>query len=237
MSSPLRIGILGAARIAKEGIVEPARVLGHELVAVAARDRGRAEAFAEEHGVRAVHETYAEVIADPQVDVVYNALVNSFHAEWNVAALEAGKNVLSEKPLTSNAEQARNLRDVAREATGTIVEGFHYIHHPVNQRLGELVTSGALGQVRQVELVLCDPHAAGDRPTMVPRPGRRRDDGPRLLRARRCSARRRVARLSPSDHVGRGHPPSGSDGRRHACGAWLRPRRPRPIPVGHDSRG
>src|SRR3954454_17587939 len=157
MSSPLRIGILGAARIAKEGIVEPARVLGHELVAVAARDRGRAEAFAEEHGVRAVHETYAEVIADPQVDVVNNALVNSFHAEWNVAALEAGKNVLSEKPLTSNAEQARNLRDVAREATGTIVEGFHYIHDPVNQRLGELVTSGALGQVRQVELVLAIP--------------------------------------------------------------------------------
>src|SRR3954454_12594616 len=101
MSSPLRIGILGAARIAKEGIVEPARVLGHELVAVAARDRGRAEAFAEEHGVRAVHETYAEAIADPQVDVVYNALVNSFHAEWNVAALAAGKNVLSEKPLTA----------------------------------------------------------------------------------------------------------------------------------------
>ncbi len=78
-SKPLRIGILGAARIADDGIVEPARVLGHELVAVAARDRGRAEAFAAARGIPTVYDSYADVIADPDVDVVYNALVNSLH--------------------------------------------------------------------------------------------------------------------------------------------------------------
>jgi predicted dehydrogenase len=157
VTAPLRIGILGAARIAGDGIVAPARTLGHELVAVAARDRTRAEAFAAEHGIATVHDTYAGVIADPGVDLVYNALVNSLHARWNIAALQAGKHVLSEKPLTSNAEQARAVRAVAKACSGQIAEGFHYRHHPVNLRLGELVTSGALGDIRRVDLVLTIP--------------------------------------------------------------------------------
>ena len=104
--APLKIGILGAARIADDGIVDPSRVLGHRLVAVAARDRSRAEAFAAQRGVEKVHQTYAEVIDDPEVEVVYNALVNSLHAKWNQYALNAGKHVLSEKPFASNAAEA-----------------------------------------------------------------------------------------------------------------------------------
>jgi predicted dehydrogenase len=157
VTAPLRIGILGAARITDEGIVAPARTLGHQVVAVAARDRTRAEAFAAERGIATVHDSYAGVIADPGVDLVYNALVNSLHAEWNIAALQAGKHVLSEKPLTSNAGQARAVRDAARAAPGQIAEGFHYRHHPVTRRLGELVTSGALGGIRRVDLVLATP--------------------------------------------------------------------------------
>ncbi len=157
MTAPLRIGILGAARIADEGIVAPARTLGHELVAVAARDRPRAEAFAAGRGIATVHDSYADVIADPDVDLVYNALVNSLHARWNIAALQAGKNVLSEKPLTSNAEEARAVRAAAGASSGRIAEGFHYRHHPVNLRLRELVTSGALGEIRSVDLVLATP--------------------------------------------------------------------------------
>jgi predicted dehydrogenase len=157
VTAPLRIGILGAARIADEGIVGPARTLGHELVAVAARDRTRAEAFAAGRGIPTVHDTYAGVIADPDVDLVYNALVNSLHARWNIAALRAGKHVLSEKPLTSNADQARAVRAAARACPGRIAEGFHYLHHPVHLRLRELVTSGALGDIRRVDLVLTTP--------------------------------------------------------------------------------
>ena len=128
MTAPLSIGILGAARIADDGVVDPAKVLGHELVAVAARDRGRAESFAAERGVAKVHDTYQDVIDDPDVELVYDALVNSLHTRWNVAALQAGKHVLSEKPITSNASQARALREVAAGAPGQIVEGFHYLH-------------------------------------------------------------------------------------------------------------
>jgi predicted dehydrogenase len=155
--APLKIGILGAARIADDGIVEPSGELGHRLVAVAARDRSRAEAFAAQRGVERVHQTYAEVIDDPEVDVVYNALVNSLHAKWNQYALNAGKHVLSEKPFASNATEALLVRDVARTASGQIVEGFHYLHHPVNQRLRELVTSGELGDIQQVDIELTIP--------------------------------------------------------------------------------
>jgi len=155
--APLKIGILGAARIADDGIVDPSRVLGHRLVAVAARDRSRAEAFAAQRGVERVHQTYAEVIDDPDVEVVYNALVNSLHAPWNQYALNAGKHVLSEKPFASNAAEASQVRELARNASGQIVEGFHYLHHPVNLRLRQLVTSGALGEIQRVEIELSIP--------------------------------------------------------------------------------
>lgn len=105
---PLRIGVLGASRIAEAAIVGPAADLGHRLVAVAARDRSRAEAFAERYGVERVLDGYQEVIDDAEVDVVYNPLANSLHAPWNLAAIAAGKPVLSESP-----SHATNPRRVA----------------------------------------------------------------------------------------------------------------------------
>ena len=100
---PLRIGILGAARIAALALVDPAHATGDRLVAVAARDRGRAEAFAASHGGERVVDTYADVVADPEVEVVYNPLANGLHGPCNVAAIAAGKQVLTEKPSASNA--------------------------------------------------------------------------------------------------------------------------------------
>src|SRR5512133_2971322 len=155
--APLKIGILGAARIADDGIVDPSKVLGHRLVAVAARDPLGAEAFAAQRGVEKVHQTYAEVIDDPEVEVVYNALVNSLHASWNQYALNAGKHVLSEKPFASNAAEALVVRDVARTASGQIAEGFHYLHHPVDQRLRKLMISGDLGDIQQLDIELSIP--------------------------------------------------------------------------------
>ena len=162
--APLRIGILGAARIADDGIVDPARILGHDVVAIAARDPNRAEKFARDRGIPRVHSTYQDLLDDPEIDVVYNALVNSLHAEWNIAALRAGKHVLSEKPLTSNASQARAVQAVAAETGRTILEGFHYLHHPVNLELQRLVTSGELGTIQRVELVLAIPGPPDDDP-------------------------------------------------------------------------
>jgi predicted dehydrogenase len=92
---PLRIGVLGVARIAKLSIVGPARVGGYRLVAVAARDRDRAKAFAATHGVERVADSYAGLVSDPEIEVVFNPLVNGLHGPWNLAALQAGKHVLT----------------------------------------------------------------------------------------------------------------------------------------------
>ena len=161
---PLRIGVLGAARIAGRAIVKPARDDGDRIVAVAARDRRRAEAFAAQHGVERVVDSYTDVVNDPEVEVVYNPLANSLHGPWNLAAIAAGKHVLSEKPFASNVDEAREVRDAAVTAGVTVVEGFHYLYHPVTRRLHELLDSGELGALRQVDVVMDMPAPAADDP-------------------------------------------------------------------------
>jgi predicted dehydrogenase len=149
---PLRIGLLGAARISEHAIVGPARTTGHRLVAIAARDRNRAADYASKHGVERVHDSYADVLADDTVEVVYNPLANGLHGPWNLAAIRAGKHVLTEKPFASNAAEAREVRDAALAAGVVVMEGFHYLYHPVTRRLHELLDSGELGELRAVEV-------------------------------------------------------------------------------------
>jgi predicted dehydrogenase len=161
---PLRIGLLGAARIAALAIVDPAHTTGDRLVAVAARDRRRAEAFAASHGVERVLDTYADVVADPEVEVVYNPLANGLHGPWNLVAIAAGKHVLTEKPSASNAAEAREVRDAATAAGLTLLEGFHYLYHPVTRRLHELLAGGQLGRLRRVEVDMVIPAPADDDP-------------------------------------------------------------------------
>ena len=151
---PLRIGVLGAARIAERAIAVPAQATGSRLVAVAARDPARAEDFARTHGVERVLASYADVVADPEVEVVYNPLPNALHGPWNLAAVAAGKHVLSEKPFASNAEEAAEVRDAARAAGVTVMEGFHHLYHPVMRRLLDLVDAGELGDVVHVEATI-----------------------------------------------------------------------------------
>jgi predicted dehydrogenase len=162
-AGPLRIGVLGAARIAERAIAVPARLTGHRLVAVAARDGARAEAFARAHGVERVLPSYADVLADPEVEAVYNPLPNALHGPWNLAAIAAGKHVLSEKPFASDAAEAAEVRDAAQAAGVTVMEGFHHLYHPVVRRLLELVGTGELGDVVRVEATIAMlPPDAGD---------------------------------------------------------------------------
>jgi predicted dehydrogenase len=153
----LRIGVLGASRIADLAIVGPAHQLGHRLVAVAARDRKRAEVFAEKHGVERVLGSYADVIADPEVDAIYNPLANSLHAPWNLAAVEAGKPVLTEKPFARNRSEAQRVAESARSSGVTVVEGFHYLYHPVTRRAFELAHDGTIGDMHHVEVRMAMP--------------------------------------------------------------------------------
>lgn len=160
MTRPLRFGLLGAARIAPFALIAPAReVDGVEVTAIAARDRTRAERFARKHGIGRVHDTYDALLADPSIDVVYNPLPNSHHAEWTIRALEAGKHVLAEKPLTANAAEAEAVHAVASRTRLVCMEAFHWRYHPLAARMLEILASGELGTVRRIETYLCVPHA------------------------------------------------------------------------------
>ncbi len=154
----LRIGTLGAARIAPAALIKPARVVeGVEVVAVAARDRDRAQKFATKHRIPRVVDSYEALIADPEIDAIYNPLPNGLHGVWTTAALAAGKHVLCEKPFTANAAEAREVA-AAAEASGLVVmEAFHYRYHPVAQRMVDIVRSGEIGALRHVESSMCIP--------------------------------------------------------------------------------
>lgn len=163
-ADPLRIGLLGAARISALSIVGPAHATGARLVAVAARDRSRAETFAAQHGVERVVGSYAALLADAEVEVVYNPLANALHGPWNAAAARAGKHVLTEKPSASDAAEAREVRDAVAQAGVAFLEGFHYPYHPLHARLLELATSGELGALRAVEIHMVMPPPPDDDP-------------------------------------------------------------------------
>lgn len=150
----IRIGILGAARIAPRGIVTPANeTLGAEVVAVAARDLERARKFAAQHSIPMAFASYAELVVRDDIDLVYCALPPSAHLEWCSAALENGKHVLVEKPFASNARDAEQMVAAARKAGRHLIEGFHYRFHPLFERALEHVRAGAIGRVRHIDAV------------------------------------------------------------------------------------
>ncbi|HEX2737912.1 MAG TPA: Gfo/Idh/MocA family oxidoreductase, partial [Acidimicrobiia bacterium] len=139
-------------------LVRPARTVPEaEVVAVAARDPQRAQQFADKHKIPRVHASYAELIADPEIDAIYNPLPNGLHAKWTIAAIEAGKHVLCEKPFTSNATEAEAVAKVADESDRVVMEAFHYRYHPLAQRMRDIVTDGTLGTIRRIETAMCIP--------------------------------------------------------------------------------
>jgi len=146
----LRIGTLGSSRISLPALIEPAAgVADVTVTAVAARDKSRAEAFALRHGIPGAYGSYEDLLADPDIDAVYNPLPNSLHGPWTSQAIAAGKHVLCEKPFASNAQEAAEVADAAADAGLIVMEAMHYRYHPLIQRLAEVV--GELGPVRHIQ--------------------------------------------------------------------------------------
>jgi predicted dehydrogenase len=146
----LRIGSLGSSRISQAALIEPADSVPEVTVAaVAARDMARAEAYALRHGLERAYGSYEELLADPDIDAVYNPLPNSLHGPWTLRAIEAGKHVLCEKPFASNADEAAQVAQAASASGLVVMEAMHYRYHPLIQRLTEVV--GELGPVRHIQ--------------------------------------------------------------------------------------
>jgi predicted dehydrogenase len=147
-----RVGILGAAGIAPQAMIEPARRRSDLVVqAVASRRPGVAAEYAKKHKIPVAHEGYEALLADPEIDLVYNALPPSEHAKWSIAALEAGKHVLSEKPFAMNEAEARDMVGASERTGRHLIEGFHDRFHPAFQHLLQLRDSGAMGKIKTIK--------------------------------------------------------------------------------------
>lgn len=155
MPGTLQFGILGTGNIARQFADGVAGARHSRVVAVGSRAAASGAAFADRHKIGRSYGSYDALLADEQVQAVYVSLPNSMHHEWTLKALAAGKHVLCEKPLATNAWQAEEMFDAAERAGRLLVEAFMYVSHPQTARIIHAIRSGAIGQPRLLRLSFC----------------------------------------------------------------------------------
>lgn len=147
----LRWGILGCASIAKRSVIPGIRLSEHnEVKAIASRSIETAQATAEELHIPMAYGSYEEMLADPQLDVIYIPLPNHLHKEWSIKAARAGKHVLCEKPIALNSIEAAEMAQVAREENVIIAEAFMYRYHPRYKLIKQMIADGEIGEIRHI---------------------------------------------------------------------------------------
>src|SRR6266498_881452 len=146
----LNWGLLSTARI-NNALIPPLRASKrNKLVAVASRSQEKAASYAKEKKISRAHGSYEALLADPEIDVIYNPLPNHLHAEWTIKAVEAGKHVLCEKPLALSVEEVDAIRAAARIHGRVVAEAFMYRHHPQTLKVREIIKSGSLGTLKLI---------------------------------------------------------------------------------------
>lgn len=146
----LQWGLLSTARI-NRALIPPLKASKrNRLLAVASRTKESADQYAREWSIPRAYGSYEAMLADPEIDVIYNPLPNHLHAEWTIKAVEAGKHVLCEKPLALSAAEVDAIASAAQKRGRAVAEAFMYRHHPQTLRVQELVKEGALGALRLI---------------------------------------------------------------------------------------
>jgi xylose dehydrogenase (NAD/NADP) len=143
-------GIISTADINRKVIPGAKESPKVDLVGVASRDQARADAYAREWEIERAYGTYDALLADPDIEAVYISLPNNMHCEWSIRALEAGKHVLCEKPMSRDPNEVAAAFDAAERTGRLLSEAFMYRHNPQTKRLKKLVEEGAIGELRFV---------------------------------------------------------------------------------------
>jgi xylose dehydrogenase (NAD/NADP) len=152
-----RLGLLSTADINSAILTASNASDRVEVVAVASRDAAKAEAYARTHGIPVAYGSYDALLADPDVEAVYVSLPNALHVEWTIRALEAGKHVLCEKPMSRDPARVEAVFDVAERHGLVCMEALMWRHHPQTLRLAALVAEGAIGELRLVRAAFRHP--------------------------------------------------------------------------------
>jgi predicted dehydrogenase len=151
MERQLNWGLLSTAKI-NRALMEPLNASKRtRLLAVASRSQSSADAYAREWKIPRAHGSYEALLADPEIDVIYNSLPNNLHAEWTIKALRAGKHVLCEKPLALTLAEVDEMTSTAKETGKVLAEAFMYRHHAQTLKVKEIVDSGALGKIQLIK--------------------------------------------------------------------------------------
>jgi xylose dehydrogenase (NAD/NADP) len=146
----LRWGLLSTARI-NRALIPPVRQSKRsQLLAVASRNQESAEKFAQTWQIPCTYSSYEALLSDPEIDVIYNPLPNSMHAEWSIKAVHAGKHVLCEKPLAISLDEVDAMQSASLQSGKIIAEAFMYRHHPQTLRVKEMLDSGAIGKIHLI---------------------------------------------------------------------------------------
>lgn len=158
MSEKVRFGLLGAANIAQKAHV-PAFASSEDavLLGIASRDRKKAGAWGEAFGIPRVYASYEEMLADPEIDCILNALVHIHHAEWTIKALEAGKHVLCEKPLAPSLAEVEAMQSAAAKNGVFLMEAFHHRFSPQFDFVDQIIDQGEIGEIKTIRTELTYP--------------------------------------------------------------------------------
>lgn len=150
MTKILNWGLLSTARI-NRALIPPLQVSKrNHLLAVGSRSQATADAYAKERKIPRAYGSYEALLADPEIDVIYNPLPNHLHAEWTIKAVEAGKHVLCEKPLALSVDEVDAVKSAARKHGRVVAEAFMYRHHPQTLKVQEVIRSGSLGTLKLI---------------------------------------------------------------------------------------
>lgn len=148
----IRWGIISTARIGWTAFIPALRETADgEVVAVASRSRETGEAFAKEHGIETVFDSYDTLLESDVIDAVYNPLPNTLHAEWTIRAADQGKHVFCEKPMGVSEAEVRAMAEAAEKNGVHLVEAFVFLFHPQSHKLRSLLDEGTIGELRQME--------------------------------------------------------------------------------------
>lgn len=150
MADKIRWGIISTANIGRRVIPAIHASSNGEVVAVASRSLENAQAFAQEQNIPNTYSSYEELIADPNIDAIYNPLPNRLHAEWSIKCAEAGKPTLCEKPFASDAPEAQTIVDAFEQHDVLLAEAFMYRFHPQHAKVKEIIESGGIGDLRVI---------------------------------------------------------------------------------------
>ena len=146
----LNWGLLSTARI-NRALITPLRASKRDhLLAVASRTQQSVDRYAREWKIPRAHGSYEALLADPEIDVIYNSLPNHLHAEWTIKAVEAGKHVLCEKPLALGVDEVDAMQEAARKHGRVVAEAFMYRHHPQTLKVQDLTRNGSLGTLKLI---------------------------------------------------------------------------------------